>query len=357
MPHRTMSALMPPCTSMRKRLLWGPAFFGLKATVTRSGSKRCSSAAGSACGSAGVSGNHRGMRTPEPGTRTSFEGPGNSPSVTSKWNAFRSSKGSPSSEHLDVPPFFPTCSNCHFAWTLVTFNNMTTRLRVSVLSTCTRPNSTTAGRASSSGAKGRSSSGRGTTMARRPGRRDTAIRRTRCRSVGASGESCFSRGYSTTTLPLKTCSTWSSVHRPGGTNSGTNSTCNETVSYLSIVYNWRGGCCSTAPPFFRVLFGSSSNLTGWRPTCVISKMRKGPLTPKRQCTQQGLRFVNVTLRVMQDTMPGICAPAWSPPSAAPAACARAAAGCGTAECVNLNIGTRRGADASVPSSSTSDASK
>mmetsp|Transcript_129089 Transcript_129089/g.373575 ORF Transcript_129089/g.373575 Transcript_129089/m.373575 type:complete len:327 (-) Transcript_129089:1735-2715(-) len=177
-------------------------------------------------------------------------------------------------------------------------------------------------------------------------------------SVGTSEASLFSRGYSTMMLPVNMLSTFVWSHSEAGTNSGTNSACKETVSYFSRVNNCAGGCRGMVRPFLRVFFGSSAgSRTGCLPTCAISRRRKGPSMRKRQTTLHGFRFVMVTYRLRQETMPGICAPISAPPCVAPLACVREAAGCGTEECVNLNIAQRKGWEASVPSSSASVGSK
>mmetsp|Transcript_103377 Transcript_103377/g.289660 ORF Transcript_103377/g.289660 Transcript_103377/m.289660 type:complete len:380 (-) Transcript_103377:61-1200(-) len=248
--------------------------------------------------------------------------------------------------------FLPMCTNCHLAKTFVMLSSSTERRRATELSTCVRPNSTMT--RPGSWASGRSKCGSGTATRRSAGRRDVATRCTRCMSAGTPAASLLSRGYSTTMLPVKTLSTRDSSHCEAGTSSGTNSAWREMVSYFSTEKSCKGGCRSIVLPFFNVFFGSSvANRTGCFPTCAISKRRKGPSMRKRQRTPHALRFVIVTYRFKQDTMPGICAPVAAPPWVVPFACRRAAAGCGTQECMNLNIAHLRGFEGSVPSSSTS----
>mmetsp|Transcript_85961 Transcript_85961/g.248218 ORF Transcript_85961/g.248218 Transcript_85961/m.248218 type:complete len:272 (+) Transcript_85961:311-1126(+) len=267
------SALMPPSTWSRKRLLKRTVFFGLKAMLILSGSNRCSSCAPSACGSAGVKGKNRGIRARIPGarasfgTRTSFDGPSSSPEAMSKWKASMSSTASASlSPAATTASLLATCTSCHLARTLVTFSTRTARVRPRAALMWTRPySSKTGGKASPASvpSRGRSKSGRGMATSCRAGRREVAKRWRRWRSLGGAATcTSLSRGYSIMTLPVKTCSTCDSFHCIAGTSSGAKTTCSDTVSNFSTVKSWGGGgSCD----FFFVFLASS----GWsRTTCL-----------------------------------------------------------------------------------------
>mmetsp|Transcript_12844 Transcript_12844/g.32393 ORF Transcript_12844/g.32393 Transcript_12844/m.32393 type:complete len:309 (-) Transcript_12844:5791-6717(-) len=308
---------MPASTCMRNRQTYRSFLRGLKAIVILTGSNRCSSDCCLACGRAGVTGNHRGILTSESSDSTSFDGPLNSPSQTSKMKASRSSMALASRTSSDCCDVFfrATCINCHLASTFVMFSSRITRLRVRELSTWTRPNSTITGPDGSPGCcTSRSKSACGTAMARTAGRLDVATRCIRCKSVGMSGKSSeASRGYSAIKLPLKTWSIWVCTQSDDGTSSGTNSTCKVTVSSLPTTNTWRHGSCGTIFDFLRVLLDVSTNFTGNRPTWLISMMRNGPSILNLQEILHALRLVSVTCRMRQDTIPGICAPRGAPP--------------------------------------------
>mmetsp|Transcript_32118 Transcript_32118/g.92329 ORF Transcript_32118/g.92329 Transcript_32118/m.92329 type:complete len:281 (-) Transcript_32118:270-1112(-) len=279
----------------------------------RCGSYFSSSKDAGARATPGKGGLQCGCRSFVSGRMPSLEGPMRSPSVTSNSKASFSSSARVSSSSRVVWPiscgglfFRPTCRSCHLARTFVTLDSRMTRRRVAAASTCTLPKSTMTGsalpqwgRSAWSTSRGRSSSALGWSVTRTAGRREQPTRCTRWRST-ALLSSETSRGYSTMTSPWNVCSVLCCVHSDSSTMSSANSTCSVTVSIFATTKRWRRGSSAgdVLLALLRVARGSDAGFTGCRPTCAISRIRKGPSTRKEQAMLQAVLFDSVTFRTM-----------------------------------------------------------